>query len=122
MARAIFFFNLGEYIAEVTLPTFLPSLKIDQKVVLGPFKGSQSNSRPICFLLTPLCFIFIKASLPIKLTSLSKFTKRSKPNSNGFVFISASAWYESIPPSILLIDDVWPGWRPCSFPAFIIFS
>ena len=67
----MFFFNLGEYTAEVTLPIFFPSFRIDQKVVLGPFKGSQSSSRPICFLLTPLCFIFFKASLPIKLMSLS---------------------------------------------------
>ena len=33
----MFFFNLGEYTAEVTLPIFLPFLKIYQKVVFGPF-------------------------------------------------------------------------------------
>ena len=91
IASAIFFFNLGEYTAEVTLPIFLLSLYIGQKVVFGAFKGSQFNSKPTCFLLIPLCFILFKAFLPIKLTSLSKLTNLSKPSSNGFVLMSASA-------------------------------
>ena len=47
IASAIFFFNLGEYTAEVTLPIFLLCLYIDQKVVFGAFKGSQFNSKII---------------------------------------------------------------------------
>jgi hypothetical protein len=75
----------------VILPIAIPSLYTGQKVVLGPAKGSQSITKPTCFFLIPLCLIFFKAPFPIKSISVSKFTNRSKPNSNGFVFISASA-------------------------------
>ena len=57
IASAMFCFNLGEYTAEVILPTCWLSFKISQKVVLGPVKGSQSKITPTCFLLMPSWFI-----------------------------------------------------------------
>ena len=87
----MFFFNLGEYTAEVTFPITLSSNFKGQNDVFGPLNLSHLISRPTCNLFTPLVLIFFSASLPIKSISPCKLTKRSKPNSKGFVYISASA-------------------------------
>ena len=78
---AMFCFSLGEYTAEVILPTTSLSLVISQKVVLGPVKGSLSKITPTCFLLMPSLFIFFKASLPTKFMLVSRLTSLPNPTS-----------------------------------------
>ena len=69
-----------------------PCMVTGQKAVFGPCNGSPSISSPTCRRLTPSRAIRFRADLPTKSASISRSTRRSRPSSNGLVWISMSAW------------------------------
>ena len=92
IARAMFLSRRGEWMAEVTLPTVWLSTVMGQNEVFGPGNGLPSIMRPTCLRVTPCSWIRRRAALPMKSASMSRLTSRSNPSSNGFVWMSASAW------------------------------